>query len=120
MQDNDLDNCIELYTESISTQFRKGLLSYMVLLIVEKPTYASEALDILGKTEVNVAEGTIYPLLSRLQRDGLLEYEWCESTSGPPRKYYRVTEYGRAVREKLGYNIKSLNMAIKSLERSKR
>ena len=92
----------------------------MVLLITKKPIYTSEILNELRRAEVDVAEGTIYPLLSRLQKDGLLDYEWHESDQGPPRKYYKITEYGRTVKDKLSESIKSLNIAIKTLERSKK
>ena len=111
---------VELYVENLSTQFRKGLLCYMVLLIIKKPTYTSEILDELKHAKVEVAEGTIYPLLSRLQRDGLLDYEWHESIQGPPRKYYKITEYGELVKNKLSEDIKLLNQSIKTLERSKK
>ena len=108
------------YAGELNTQFRKGLLSYLVLLIAKKSIYTSEILNELKRAEVAVAEGTIYPLLARLQKDGLLEYEWQESAQGPPRKYYKITEYGESVRENLAKNIKLLNQSIKTLERSKK
>ena len=111
---------VELYAENLSTQFRKGLLCYMVLLIIKKPSYTSEILDELKRAKVEVAEGTIYPLLSRLQKDGLLDYEWHESIQGPPRKYYKITEYGHSIKDKLAENIKSLDQSIKALERGKK
>jgi len=90
----------------------------MVLLIVKKPVYTSEILNELRRANVDVAEGTIYPLLSRLHKDDLLDYEWHESDQGPPRKYYKITEYGRAVKNRLAEDIGSLNTSIKTLEGS--
>jgi len=120
MLNNYSNDSVIIYADELNTQFRKGLLSYMVLLTAKEPIYTSEILNELKLTETDVAEGTIYPLLSRLQKDGLLEYEWHESDQGPPRKYYKITYYGRAVKDKLAENIKSLNTAIKTLERSKK
>ena len=66
--------------------------------------------------ELVVVEGTIYPLLSRLQKDGLLRYEWQESEQGPPRKYYSLTEFGKKVAEQMSHNILSLNKTLKNLQ----
>jgi PadR family transcriptional regulator PadR len=128
-KDNDLDNIVdssehrhlhaELYAGQLTTQLKKGLLSYCVLLACEKPTYTSEVISKLNLAELDVAEGTVYPLLARLQKDGLLEHRWRESYQGPPRKYYAVTGYGRAVRTVMANNVRVLNSAIKTLERSK-
>ena len=62
-----------------------------------------------------MVEGTIYPLLSRLQREGLLSHQWQESEQGPPRKYYTITDFGREVMEIVGENIANLNKTIKKL-----
>jgi PadR family transcriptional regulator PadR len=76
---------------------RKGLLEYLVLRIVSQQTvYVPDILKRLAKTEFATQEGTLYPLLSRLRREGLVDYEWQESESGPPRKYYRLTALGRS------------------------
>ena len=64
-------------------------------LIVRTPRYAFELIDALGKTGLLTTEGTLYPLLSRLRRDGLVKTEWRESTDGPPRRYYELTAEGR-------------------------
>ena len=108
------------YAAGLATQFKKGLLSYCVLLACEKKTYTSEIISRMNLAELDVVEGTIYPLLARLQRDGLLEHTWQENKQGPPRKYYLVTEYGRAVRKILTETVKIFNKAIKTLERSKK
>jgi len=74
---------------------RKGLLEFAVLNVISAhEAYAADILAALSSTEFQTQEGTLYPLLSKLRRDGLLEYEWRESENGPPRKYYRLTEKG--------------------------
>jgi PadR family transcriptional regulator PadR len=74
---------------------RKGFLEFLVLRIVRGSTvYAADILKKLAATDFATQEGTLYPLLSRLRREGLLEYEWQESEAGPPRKYYRLTSAG--------------------------
>ncbi len=79
------------------TPIRKGLLEFVVLRIVSGTTvYVADLLKRLASTEFATQEGTLYPLLSRLRREGLVDYEWQESESGPPRKYYRLTAAGRA------------------------
>ena len=77
--------------------------------------YTSDIIQDLRVAELVVVEGTIYPLLSRLQKEGLLNHEWQESEQGPPRKYYRITDFGREVMEIVGENIANLNKTIKKL-----
>ena len=85
----------DLRFDNIQSQMRKGVLDYCILLVIAKgPAYASDILQRLKATNLIVVEGTIYPLLSRLKRAGYLEYEWVESSAGPPRKYYRLTDKG--------------------------
>src|SRR5262249_48823048 len=75
---------------------RTGLLEFLVLAIVSSgEVYVADILERLAGTDFATREGTIYPLLSRLRREGLLAYDWRESSSGPPRKYYRLTTAGR-------------------------
>jgi PadR family transcriptional regulator PadR len=76
---------------------RKGALEYCVLaLLTERPRYGFELVELLGQVDgMLTTEGTIYPLLSRLRRDRLVETEWQESSGGPPRKYYRLTPDGK-------------------------
>ncbi len=76
---------------------RKGLLEFLVLKIVSGTTvYVADILKRLSGTEFATQEGTLYPLLSKLRREGLVEYRWQESDAGPPRKYYRLTAAGQA------------------------
>jgi PadR family transcriptional regulator PadR len=75
---------------------RKGLLEFLVLKIVgARSVYVPDILRRLTNTEFATQEGTLYPLLSKLRRENLVEYEWKESDAGPPRKYYRLTDAGR-------------------------
>ena len=83
--------------ESKLAPIRKGLLEFLVLKIVgAKSIYVPEILRSLAGTEFATQEGTLYPLLSKLRREDLVQYEWQESDAGPPRKYYRLTDAGRA------------------------
>ena len=82
--------------DNAKSQMRKGMLEYCILLLLkERPAYASDIIQQLKDAELLVVEGTLYPLLTRLKNDGLLGYEWQESTQGPPRKYYALTDKGR-------------------------
>lgn len=81
--------------ENTKAQMRKGVLEYCILtLLKDKDAYTSEILSQLKDAKLLVVEGTVYPLLTRLKNAGLLSYRWEESTSGPPRKYYALTETG--------------------------
>lgn len=74
---------------------RKGILEYCILQIISRgEVYASDMLEELTSAKIMVVEGTLYPLLTRLRKAGLVEYKWVESTSGPPRKYYTLTNGG--------------------------
>lgn len=93
---------MEINTENIKSQMRKGYLEYCILLILEKkPAYVSDIIRILKSAKLIVVEGTLYPLLTRLKNSGFLLYKWQESTQGPPRKYYELTEQGRMLLEEL-------------------
>ena len=82
--------------ENNRTQMRRGVLEYSILLILAAgDEYASSIIQKLKEVNIIVAEGTTYPLLIRLKKLGLLNYRWEESTQGPPRKYYMITDLGR-------------------------
>ena len=87
------------------TAIRKGLLEFLVLKIISaNQVYAADILKALNATEFATQEGTLYPLLSKMRREQLVDYEWKESESGPPRKYYELTAKGReALRETSDY-----------------
>lgn len=82
--------------DNAKSQMRKGMLEYCVLLLLSREaSYANDIITRLKEAELIVVEGTLYPLLTRLKKDGLLCYEWRESTQGPPRKYYELTGEGK-------------------------
>src|SRR5690606_892982 len=82
--------------ENAQVQMRKGILEFCILHIISRgEVYASDMLEELTSAKIMVVEGTLYTLLTRLTNAGLLDYKWLESTSGPPRKYYVLTEKGR-------------------------
>lgn len=77
-------------------QMRKGLLEFCILHIISRgEVYASDMIDELTAAKMIVVEGTLYPLLNRLKKSGLVSYQWKESETGPPRKYYTITEVGK-------------------------
>lgn len=81
--------------ENTQVQMRKGILEYCILHIISRgEVYASDMIDELTRARMIVVEGTLYPLLTRLKNAGLVEYKWVESKSGPPRKYYKLTDSG--------------------------
>jgi PadR family transcriptional regulator PadR len=82
--------------DKVTTQMRKGTLDFSVLLIISKgKAYSSTIIESLMRANMIVVEGTLYSLLSRLRRNGLLDYTWEESKTGPPRKYYSLTKKGK-------------------------
>jgi PadR family transcriptional regulator PadR len=107
---------MEDYLENINAQFRKGLLDFTVLIVIEKgEAYASDILKVLRKKDLIIVEGTLYPLLGRLKKHELVTYEWKESKSGPPRKYYNLTEKGKKALTHLKKSWTSLHTSINSL-----
>src|SRR6476620_11597322 len=98
------------------TSIRKGLLEFLILKIISADkVYVADMLNRLTKTEFATQEGTLYPLLSKLRRDGLVDYEWQESEAGPPRKYYRLTAKGRNQLGELDEYWKAINATITQL-----
>lgn len=83
--------------ENTQVQMRKGILEFCIMHIISRgEVYASDMLEELTSAKIMIVEGTLYPLLTRLRKAGLVEYKWVESKSGPPRKYYTLTESGHA------------------------
>jgi PadR family transcriptional regulator PadR len=102
--------------DKINAQMRKGVLELCILSVINnKEAYTSNILEALKNAELLVVEGTVYPLLTRLKNEGLLSYRWEESTSGPPRKYYSLTETGIEVIESLKSNWNKLSNSVNSL-----
>ncbi len=107
--------------ENAKAQMRKGVLEYCILsLLVDKDAYTSEILSTLKDSEMIVVEGTIYPLLTRLKNAGLLAYRWEESTSGPPRKYYTLTETGKLFLKELDQSWKHLIKSVNNITEPKK
>jgi len=103
--------------ENTKAQMRKGILEYCILLILDKgDAYASDIILRLKESQLIVVEGTLYPLLTRQKNAGLLCYRWEESTQGPPRKYYALTEEGKAFLKELDSSWAELVEAISSLK----
>lgn len=99
--------------EKVQSQMRRGLLEYCILLLLDvEAAYSSDIIDKLKEAKLIVVEGTLYPLLTRLKNDGLLSYEWQESTQGPPRKYYGLTAEGKVFLEELEKSWKELNDSV--------
>jgi PadR family transcriptional regulator PadR len=101
---------------NIKSQMRKGLLEYCILSIISRDeAYASDILDTLKQANLLVVEGTLYPLLTRMKNEELLTYRWQESTSGPPRKYYALTEQGQELLTQLHDEWKSIQKAVAAI-----
>ena len=97
---------------------RKGLLEFLVLKIVAADqVYVADILRELNETEFRTQEGTLYPLLSKMRRESLVDYEWQESGAGPPRKYYQLTEKGTSQLAELNDYWKDINTTISQLGR---
>ncbi len=107
---------------SAQAQMRKGVLELCILSILSKgDAYPTEIIDKLKDTKLVVVEGTLYPLLTRLKNTGLLGYRWEESTSGPPRKYYKLTEIGEQYLKELQLSWQELVDAVnKTIEQGKK
>lgn len=99
--------------ENTKAQMRKGVLEYCILSVLRtNDAYVAEILETLKDAKLLVVEGTIYPLLTRLKNAGLLSYRWEESTSGPPRKYYGLTEKGKLFLKELTHTWNDLQSAV--------
>ncbi|MBU2913191.1 MULTISPECIES: PadR family transcriptional regulator [Reichenbachiella] len=102
--------------ENTQVQMRKGILEYCVLKIISRgEVYASDMLEELTSAKIMVVEGTLYPLLTRLRKAGLVEYKWVESKSGPPRKYYTITTVGEDFAKTLDATWKQLVASTKKI-----
>ena len=103
--------------ENAKAQMRKGVLEMCILAIIDgEEMYPGDIIAKLKTNDLIIVEGTLYPLLTRLKNDGLLDYSWRESTSGPPRKYFKITETGLKFLETLsdswGQLVSSVNQTI--------
>ena len=106
--------------ENTKAQMKKGVLEMCILSILsEKEGYPSDIIEELRKAKLLVVEGTLYPLLTRLKKAELLSYRWEESTSGPPRKYYGLTETGKLFLTELNTTWSELQNAVNLVTRTK-
>ncbi len=106
--------------ENTKAQMRKGVLEYCILAILSSSDkYASDIINELKNAKMIVVEGTLYPLLTRLKNAELLAYRWEESTQGPPRKYYELTEKGRDFLKELDTSWKELVDAVAFINNNK-
>jgi PadR family transcriptional regulator, regulatory protein PadR len=106
--------------ENTKAQMRKGVLEFCILSVLkDKEAYTSEILDSLKNAKLLVVEGTVYPLLTRLKNDGLLNYRWEESLSGPPRKYYELTALGQTFLTELNSTWTELSDAVNLITKQK-
>ena len=106
--------------ENTKAQLRKGVLEYCILSILQHgDAYTSEIISTLKSAEMIVVEGTIYPLLTRLKNSGLLSYRWEESSSGPPRKYYVLSESGKLFLKELDITWNNLMVAVNQITNNK-
>ncbi|MBN2767348.1 MAG: PadR family transcriptional regulator [Paludibacteraceae bacterium] len=104
--------------DNIKSQMRKGYLEYCILLILrKKAAYASDIISELKDAKMIVVEGTLYPLLTRLKNTELLDYRWEESTQGPPRKYYEMTEKGIRFLDELETAWDEINQVVIKLKK---
>lgn len=108
-------------SDNTKAQMRKGVLELCILSILSQgDAYPTEIIDKLKDTRLVIVEGTLYPLLTRLKNTGLLTYRWEESTSGPPRKYYKLTEIGEQYLKELQISWQELVDAVnKTIESGK-
>ena len=106
--------------DNAKAQMRKGILEYCILsILAKKDLYTSNIINALKENDLIVVEGTLYPLLTRQKNAGLLSYRWEESTQGPPRKYYSLTEAGRAYLKELDDSWDALIKSVKSIKNFK-
>ncbi|HAS35555.1 MAG TPA: PadR family transcriptional regulator [Flavobacteriales bacterium] len=106
--------------ENTKAQMRKGILEFCILsILAEEEAYPSDIIAKLKDAKLIVVEGTLYPLLTRLKNTGLLAYRWEESTSGPPRKYYKLTELGIKFSQELASTWEELQSAVNQVKSKK-
>lgn len=106
--------------DNAKAQMRKGILEYCILsILAKKDLYTTDIINALKDNDLIVVEGTLYPLLTRQKNAGLLSYRWEESTQGPPRKYYSLTELGRNYLKEMDDSWDSLINSVKSIKNFK-
>jgi PadR family transcriptional regulator, regulatory protein PadR len=106
----------KMNTENSQAQMRKGVLELCILsILAREDSYVPDLIEQLKGSKLIVVEGTLYPLLTRLKNDGFLTYNWVESKSGPPRKYYKLTDLGTVLLKDLKKSWNELNESVKKI-----
>jgi len=104
--------------EKITSQMRKGILEYTILMIINKwDVYSSDILKILKENKLLVVEWTLYPLLSRLRKDSIITYFWVESSSWPPRKYFKLTKEGKNLLHTMDFVWTNLKNSVENISK---
>src|SRR5664279_4890586 len=102
--------------ENTQSQMRKGILEFCILSIIRRgESYPSDIVEEMRSANLNILEGTLYPLLTRLKNADMLTYRWVDSNSGPPRKYLSPTDKGLAFYRELETKRKELADAVAAL-----
>ncbi len=102
--------------ENTKAQMRKGVLEFCILSVLsEGEHYPTEIIERMKEAKLLIVEGTLYPLLTRLKNEGLLSYRWEESPSGPPRKYFTLTDTGKSFLKELTDNWTELTTAVNNI-----
>lgn len=103
-------------TDNIQSQMKKGVLEFAILSIIQRgEAYPSDITSELKESGMQVLEGTLYPLLTRLKNAGYLDYRWVESTGGPPRKYFTMTETGKEFYRTLELTWNEISRAVNKI-----
>lgn len=106
--------------ENTQSQMRRGILEFCILSVIRRgEAYPSDIVEEMKASKLQVLEGTLYPLLTRLKNSGMLTYRWVESSSGPPRKYFSLTEQGTTFYHELEDTWDELAYAVNTLKNKK-
>ena len=106
--------------DNTASQMRKGVLEFCILSVIKQgEAYPSDIIDKMKAANLNIFEGTLYPLLTRLKNAEFLTYRWIESNSGPPRKYFSLTEKGAQFYKELEATWNELANAVNTLANKK-
>ena len=112
-------NYYAMNIDNTASQMRKGVLEFCILSVIKQgEAYPSDIIDKMKAANLNIFEGTLYPLLTRLKNAELLTYRWVESNSGPPRKYFSLTEKGAEFYKELEATWNELANAVQALTAS--
>lgn len=108
-----LRHLINMNIDNTQSQMRKGILEFCILSIIKRgESYPGDIVDEMRDSGLQILEGTLYPLLTRLKNAEMLTYRWVESPAGPPRKYFSLTEKGLIFYEELGRTWQELSSAV--------